>query len=121
MTGARGTDAADAEASGRGEWRGKRSGDGTACRYRSETSGNPGLSADQGGTALRPRGAGADQRGGRAGLSDPRRHSDHAGRRGPAAAPGGEGRREGPAAPAAALGRVDMSETGPWPVELRLR
>src|SRR6516165_8457777 len=47
---------------------------------------DPCLPADQGAIALRPRSPGADQRGGGASLSDPRRHPDHAGRRGAAAA-----------------------------------
>src|SRR5436190_23943274 len=86
--------------------------DGRTLRHRPETLGDPGLPADQGAVALRPGGAGAGQRGGRARLSDPRRHPDHAGRRG---APAARGREVG--GPAAAA----VKTNAPWPVELRLK
>jgi len=47
-------------------------------RCRPQAARDPGLSADQGSAALRPRGAGADQRPVGPRLPDPRRHPDHA-------------------------------------------
>src|SRR3974390_3248018 len=49
---------------------------------RSEAPGDPGLPADQGPARIRPGEAGTDLAFGKARLSDPRRHSDHAAGRG---------------------------------------
>ena len=86
---------------------------------RSAAARDPRLPADQGAAALRPRGPGADQRGSGSRLSDPRRHPDHAGRRGATVARRRDADASAPATPEEAP--VNAGGTTRWPVELRLK
>src|SRR5581483_11139194 len=85
----------------------------------SEAAGDPGLPGDPRSAGIRRRGRRADQPQGRTRLSDPRRHSDHAGERGE----GTEGRAVTAAegfAKSTPDGGSYESDDAPWPAELRV-
>ena len=88
-------------------------------RRRPEAAGDPGLPGDHGPLRVRCGGQRADQPQGRARLSDPRRHSDHAGERGAPAARRAMTAVDGFPKSVPDEGHYEC-RGAPWPSELRL-